>query len=109
MKVNENSAQDRVNASAFDSQEGQQSEGKSLTPPPFQLKAGGDAPTPPQDNGSGRNPNGLPSTVQAKMEQTLGADFSGVNIHADSNKALEARALAYTQGKDVHFAPGHPA
>lgn len=104
MKVTENSAQDRVNASAFDSE--QETEGKSLTPPPFQLKAGDDAPSLPQDNGSGKSSNGLPQTVQAKMEQTLGADFSGVNIHAESSKASEAGALAYTQGKDVHFAPG---
>jgi hypothetical protein len=49
---------------------------------------------------------GMPSPVKDTMEQALGADFSDVNIHANSQKAPEVGALAYTQGKDIHFAPG---
>ncbi|WP_127587382.1 eCIS core domain-containing protein [Paenibacillus koleovorans] len=52
--------------------------------------------------GSGK----LPEAVQAKMEGSLGHDFSNVNVHADSSKATEVGAHAYTQGNDVHFAPG---
>ncbi len=52
------------------------------------------------------NGGGIPSPVKASMEQALGADFSDVNIHANSSKAPEVGALAYTQGKDIHFAPG---
>lgn len=48
----------------------------------------------------------LPETVQTKMEQSMGADFSGVNIHTNSKSAESVGALAYTQGSDVHFAPG---
>ncbi len=48
----------------------------------------------------------LPGNVQAKMEGTLGHDFSNVNIHTNSSKAKDVGALAYTQGNDVHFAPG---
>ncbi|HRW63421.1 MAG TPA: DUF4157 domain-containing protein [Bacteroidales bacterium] len=48
----------------------------------------------------------LPSHVQAKMESSFGTDFSGVNIHANSGQATNIGALAYTQGNDVHFAPG---
>jgi hypothetical protein len=48
----------------------------------------------------------MPANVQAKMEDTMGADFSGVNIHKDSDKATNVGALAYAQGNDVHFAPG---
>ncbi len=48
----------------------------------------------------------IPADVQSSMEQTLGADFSDVNIHQNSSKAPEVGALAYTQGKDIHFAPG---
>jgi len=52
------------------------------------------------------NPNGLPATVQTQMEGALGADFSNVNIHTNSQSATDVGALAYTQGNDVHFAPG---
>ena len=48
----------------------------------------------------------MPENVQAKMESSLGADFSNVNIHKDSSKASDVGALAYAQGSDVHFAPG---
>ncbi len=48
----------------------------------------------------------LPLPVQNKMEATMGADFSNVNIHPNSQQAQEVGALAYTQGNDVHFAPG---
>ncbi|MCB9234973.1 MAG: DUF4157 domain-containing protein [Bacteroidia bacterium] len=50
--------------------------------------------------------NGLPENVQGKMENSLGSDFSNVNIHENSNSASDMGALAYTQGNDVHFAPG---
>lgn len=50
--------------------------------------------------------NGLPAEVNSKLESTLGADFSGVNIHTNSGSAAQMNARAYTQGNDVHFAPG---
>lgn len=52
--------------------------------------------------GSGK----MPESVQAKMEGAFGHDFSNVKIHANSSKASEVGALAYTQGSDLHFAPG---
>ncbi len=65
---------------------------------PYQLKKG---------KTSGLNSaNGLPHYVQTKMENTLGHDFSNVNIHTNSQQAKDIGALAYTQGNDVHFAPG---
>ncbi|MEM7371311.1 MAG: DUF4157 domain-containing protein [Bacteroidota bacterium] len=48
----------------------------------------------------------LPDNVQSQMEQSFGADFSDVNIHANSSSAPEVGALAYTQGNDIHFAQG---
>ncbi len=48
----------------------------------------------------------LPNLVQSKMEGAMGADFSGVNIHTESQNATNVGALAYAQGNDVHFAPG---
>jgi len=48
----------------------------------------------------------MPADVQGKMENSFGTDFSGVNIHKDSEQANALGAFAYTQGSDVHFAPG---
>ena len=48
----------------------------------------------------------MPTGIQAQMEHSFGTDFSGVNIHANSTKATHLSALAYTQGQDIHFAPG---
>ena len=52
------------------------------------------------------NRTGLPDEVKDKMESTLNADFSNVNIQTNSDSATKAGALAYTQGNNVHFAPG---
>jgi hypothetical protein len=49
---------------------------------------------------------GIPEEVQAKMENAFNTSFSDVKVHADSSKAPEVGALAYTQGSDIHFAPG---
>ncbi len=47
----------------------------------------------------------MPAPVQAKMESAFGADFSSVRIH-EGQAATELGAAAYTQGRDIHFAPG---
>jgi Domain of unknown function (DUF4157) len=47
----------------------------------------------------------IPGDVRAKMEAALGADFSPVRIH-EGPHAEAVGALAYTQGTDIHFAPG---
>jgi Domain of unknown function (DUF4157) len=52
--------------------------------------------------GSGRP---MPRSVQAKMERSFHADFSAVRIH-EGPQAHAVGALAYTQGADIHFAPG---
>lgn len=52
------------------------------------------------------NQTGIPSEVKGKMEESFGTDFSGVRVHPESSKAPEVGALAYTQGTDIHFAPG---
>jgi hypothetical protein len=50
---------------------------------------------------------GIPESVQTKMEQALNTGLSGVNVHPNSGKATGVGALAYTQGTDIHVAPGH--
>ncbi|MCC8170888.1 MAG: DUF4157 domain-containing protein [Parabacteroides sp.] len=52
------------------------------------------------------NQTGMPGEIKQKMENSLGTDFSSVRVHPDSAKAPEVGALAYTQGTDIHFAPG---
>ena len=52
------------------------------------------------------NKTGLPDEVKTKMETTFNTDFSSVRVHANSSRAPEVGALAYTQGHDIHFAPG---
>jgi Domain of unknown function (DUF4157) len=54
----------------------------------------------------------LEPALRTSMEQRFGHDFSGVRVHtgaAAAESAREIRALAYTVGRDVVFAPGHYA
>ena len=53
-----------------------------------------------------RQNDGMSTEVQAKMETAMNSDFSDVKIHANSQKAPQVGALAFTQGNQVHFAPG---
>ena len=56
--------------------------------------------------GSGQK---LPNTLRRKMENVMGADFSGVNIHTNENADLLNRSLnarAFTTGQDIFFKKG---
>ncbi|MEU0437808.1 DUF4157 domain-containing protein [Streptomyces sp. NPDC006290] len=51
----------------------------------------------------------LEPVARAFMEQRFGRDFSGVRVHTDAEAARSAqsvRALAYTVGRHIAFAPG---
>jgi hypothetical protein len=76
------------------------SEEPSVTPAGRQ----GIAEVPPAlpDHGGGTE---MPEDVRGTMEAAFGADFSAVRIHEGSHAAAVG-ALAYTQGTDIHFAPG---
>ncbi len=56
--------------------------------------------------GSSGTQSGIPDDVRTKMESSFNTDFSSVKVHANSSKAPGIGALAYTQGHDIHFAPG---
>jgi hypothetical protein len=47
----------------------------------------------------------LPPAVRTKMESFFGASFGEVRIHVGP-QASAIGALAFTQGTDIHFAPG---
>jgi hypothetical protein len=69
---------------------------------PVQPKAEGEVRPGALPEGGGR---ALPQAVQAKMEQSFGADLSGVRVHeGGAAGAMGAQALA--TGNDIHFAPG---
>lgn len=55
---------------------------------------------------SGHNTS-LPFSLQAKMEKSFGQNLSDVTIHKNSSKAVQMKSLAFTQGDNIHFAPGH--
>lgn len=44
--------------------------------------------------------------VRAPMEAAFGTDFGDVRVHADSDVAQQIGAVAFTWGRDVHFAAG---
>jgi hypothetical protein len=72
---------------------------------PVQAKAvekSPNVPAPLPGNGGGAE---MPEDVRDKMETSLGADFSSVRIH-EGPQAEAVGALAFTQGTDIHFAPG---
>jgi hypothetical protein len=77
---------------------------------PAQLQTADDAivkvPTQQKAKPLKENKTGMPDAVKSKMETTFGTDFSAVKVHPNSTKAVDVDALAYTQGTDVHFAPG---
>lgn len=59
----------------------------------------------PQAASSGSS-HSMPQAVRAKMEKSFGTSFSDVSIHTESVQAKSIGALAYTQGSNIHFAPG---
>jgi hypothetical protein len=48
----------------------------------------------------------LPLSVLRKMEAFFNADFSDLTIYQNSEKPADMDALAFTEGKDIYFAPG---
>jgi len=52
------------------------------------------------------NRTGMPDQVKSKMEKSFNTDFSNVQVTPNSAAAPKVGALAFTQGNNVHFAPG---
>ncbi len=53
------------------------------------------------------NEGNIPDDVRLKMEKSFAADFSAVKVFQNSQPAKDLDAIAYTQGNEIHFAPGH--
>ena len=52
------------------------------------------------------NRTGMPDQLKAGIEALSWTDMSEVRVHASSEKPAQLGALAYTQGHDIHLAPG---
>jgi hypothetical protein len=48
----------------------------------------------------------LPQRMRSMMEAAFHADFSDIRVHQGAPDAKSLSALAFTQGRDIHFAPG---
>ena len=52
------------------------------------------------------NGTGLPDGLKAGLENLSGLSMDSVRVHYNSAKPKQLRALAYTQGTDIHLGPG---
>ncbi len=52
------------------------------------------------------NNTGLPDQLKAGVENLSGFSLDNVRVHYNSYKPAKLQALAYTQGTDIHVAPG---
>ena len=52
------------------------------------------------------NKTGLPDRLKAGIENLSGYSMDAVRVHYNSDKPEKINALAYTQGIDIHMAPG---
>lgn len=67
---------------------------------PASAGVGGQAINPPQNN------TGLPDALKTGIETLSGLSMNDVQVHYNSPKPAQLEALAYTQGADIHVAPG---
>jgi len=70
------------------------------------LQARADAGPAPDAHVAAAGPGGLPAGLRSGIEALSGMDMSDVQVHGGSSKPAEIHALAYTQGNEIHVAPG---
>ena len=52
------------------------------------------------------NNTGMPDNLKPGIESLSGFSMDDVRVHYNSSKPATVQALAYTQGTDIHVAPG---
>ena len=52
------------------------------------------------------NNTGMPDNLKSGIESLSGFSMDDVRVHYNSSKPATVQALAYTQGTDIHVAPG---
>lgn len=50
--------------------------------------------------------SGLPDKLKTGIENLSGLSMNAVQVHYNSSKPAQLQAVAYTQGTDIHIAPG---
>lgn len=53
-----------------------------------------------------KNETGMPDNLKNGIEELSGFSMDDVRVHYNSDKPATVQALAYTQGTDIHVAPG---
>ncbi len=53
-----------------------------------------------------KNLTGMPDSLKSGIESLSGYNMDDVHVHYNSSKPAQLHALAYTQGTDIHVAPG---
>lgn len=53
-----------------------------------------------------KNRTGMPDNLKVGVESLSGFSMDDVRVHYNSDKPATVQALAYTQGTDIHVAPG---
>lgn len=53
-----------------------------------------------------KNNTGLPDSLKTGVESLSGISMDDVRVHYNSSRPAQLHALAYTQGTDIHVAPG---
>jgi hypothetical protein len=59
-----------------------------------------------QEKRNRTNQTGIPDDLKAGVENLSGYSLDDVRVHYDSPKPVSLQAYAYTQGTDIHVAPG---
>jgi Domain of unknown function (DUF4157) len=74
--------------------------GMAGAPPAYGIELA-DRPSPKRENRTG-----LPDRLKAGIEALSGLSMDAVRVHYNSPRPAELQALAYTQGPEIHVAPG---
>lgn len=78
----------------------------SLAGRPFACAPRRDVPEAGATSGRPSHTSGLPVSLSAALERLAGVRMDSVRVHYNSPEPSYMRARAYTQGLDIHLAPG---
>jgi hypothetical protein len=67
------------------------------------------APPAPQPSAPAPNRTGLPDRLKQGLEGLSGLSLDHVQVHYNSPRPAQLKALAFAQGRDIHLAPGQAA
>jgi Domain of unknown function (DUF4157)/APOBEC-like N-terminal domain len=80
--------------------------GTAIAPPGYGIRAVDHPILQAKSNQTRENNTGLPDHLKAGIENLSGYSLDDVRVHYNSSRPEQLNALAYTQGKEIHVAPG---